>query len=169
MCSVGWLVWVFFSTACWVRIKFLSGHSAPAAGHCDPQGFSDKRTQKDSPTCSSKVGNMGLITLLPISDTPYINFPVFTYDCTTQLSGYFWKHKKCCCNISVSGLTSALWTLCSRSMFPVSFLMRFSEDWNKDFVRCQSVLAKVGRGADTTPAYAKHIIYPQAHLHGIKA
>lgn len=45
-------------------------------------------------------------------------------------------------------------------MFPVSLLMRFLEDWNKDFVHCQFALAKLSRGNDTTPAYAKHIIYP---------
>lgn len=45
-------------------------------------------------------------------------------------------------------------------IFPVSFLIRFLEDWNKDFVHHQFALAKLNTGNDTTSAYTKYITYP---------
>lgn len=116
------------------------------------------RKWKNSPICPSKVGNMGLITLLPILETDELNFPVFIYDCTTQvISGNL---KNATVPSPLLGLHQPCGPSVQGNMFAVSFLMRFLDNWNKDFVYHQFELAEMGRGNDTTPAYAKHIIFP---------
>lgn len=109
--------WDFFaSKVCWIRIKFLAGHSAHVAGRCATQWYIGKRGNgKTHPfVFPNNMGKMGLISLLPILETAKLNFPVLTYDGTTQVRGHFWKLRTCYCSISISVLASALWTLCSR-------------------------------------------------------
>lgn len=66
--------------------KFLAGYPPQAVEYCVTQWCSEKIKWKNSPIYSSKWDNMGEITLLPILETTVLNFPMFTYNCTLQVS-----------------------------------------------------------------------------------
>lgn len=100
---------------------------------------------------------MGLIILLPILETDELNFPVFTYDSTTQVISGNLKNATV---PSLLGLHQPCGPSVQGDIFAVSFPMGFLDNWEKDFVNRQFELAEMGRGKDNTPAYAKHIIYP---------